>query len=132
MGVCFCCFVIFPTGSMSAAAIYRLRDGDVVLMAEACSHHVQADDIGRVKLPRWISQYTGKDLTFEMHSGHDFPDDLERFALVVHCGSCMLNRMEMLRRIKECTRRGVPVTNHGVAISKVQGVLDRVLRPFLG
>ena len=66
-----------------------------------------------------------------MHSGHDFPDDLERYALVVHCGSCMLGRMEMLRRIKECVRRGVPVTNYGVAISKVQGVLDRVLRPVL-
>ena len=121
-----------PTLAAGAAAIDKLRDGDVVLMGEACSHHVQADDIGRVKIPRWISQYTGKDLTFEVHAGHDFPDDLERYALVVHCGSCMLNRMEMLRRIKECTRRGVPVTNYGVAISKVQGVLDRVLRPFLG
>jgi [FeFe] hydrogenase H-cluster maturation GTPase HydF len=121
-----------PTLAAGAAAIDNLRDGDVVLMAEACSHHVQADDIGRVKIPRWLSQYTGKDLTFEMHSGHDFPDDLERYALVVHCGSCMLNRMEMLRRIKECVRRGVPVTNYGVAISKVQGVLERVLRPVLG
>jgi len=119
-----------PTLAAGAAAIDKLRDGDTVLMAEACSHHVQADDIGRVKLPRWISQYTGKDLNFEMHSGHDFPDDLERFALVVHCGSCMLNRMEMMRRIKECVRRGVPVTNYGVAISKVQGVLERALRPF--
>jgi len=121
-----------PTLAAGAAAIDTLRDGDTVLMAEACSHHVQADDIGRVKIPRWISQYTGKDITFEMHSGHDFPDDLERYALVVHCGSCMLNRMEMMRRIKECVRRGVPVTNYGVAISKVQGVLERVLRPMLG
>ncbi len=121
-----------PTLAAGAEAIDRLRDGDTVLMAEACSHHVQADDIGRVKIPRWISQYTGKDLSFEVHAGHDFPDDLERFALVVHCGACMLGRMEMLRRIKECTRRGVPVTNYGVAISKVQGVLARVLRPVLG
>ncbi|MFU2209109.1 [FeFe] hydrogenase H-cluster maturation GTPase HydF [Solidesulfovibrio sp. C21] len=120
-----------PTLAAGAATIDRLRDGDTVLMAEACSHHAQADDIGRVKLPRWISQYTGRDLEFEMYSGHDFPDDLERFALVVHCGSCMLGRMEMLRRIKECQRRGVPVTNYGVAISKVQGVLERVLRPVL-
>ncbi|EFL52775.1 small GTP-binding protein [Solidesulfovibrio fructosivorans JJ]] len=120
-----------PTLAAGAATIDKLRDGDTVLMAEACSHHVQADDIGRVKLPRWISQYTGRDLEFEMYSGHDFPDDLERFALVVHCGSCMLGRMEMLRRIKECQRRGVPVTNYGVAISKVQGVLERVLRPVL-
>ena len=114
-----------------ADAIDALRDGDIVLMAEACSHHVQADDIGRVKIPRWISQYTGKDVRFEMHAGHDFPDDLERFALVVHCGSCMLGRMEMIRRIRECVRRGVPVTNYGVAISKVQGVLARVLAPVL-
>ena len=119
------------TLAAGAAAIDRLRDGDVVLMAEACSHHVQSDDIGRVKIPRWISQYTGRDLTFEMHAGHDFPDDLERYALVVHCGSCMFGRMEMLRRIRECVRRGVPVTNYGVAISKVQGVLDRVLAPVL-
>ncbi|EHJ48600.1 small GTP-binding protein [Solidesulfovibrio carbinoliphilus subsp. oakridgensis] len=120
-----------PTLAAGAQAIDKLRDGDTVLMAEACSHHVQADDIGRVKIPRWIGQYTGRDLHFEMHAGHDFPDDLERFALVIHCGSCMLGRMEMLRRIKECVRRGVPVTNYGVAISKVQGVLDRVLRPVL-
>jgi [FeFe] hydrogenase H-cluster maturation GTPase HydF len=119
------------TLAAGAAAIDRLRDGDVVLMAEACSHHVQSDDIGRVKIPRWISQYTGRELAFEMYTGHDFPDDLERFALVVHCGSCMLGRMEMLRRIRECVRRGVPVTNYGVAISKVQGVLDRVLEPVL-
>lgn len=119
-----------PTLVAGAAAIDKLRDGDAVLMAEACSHHVQADDIGRVKLPRWISQYTGRDLRFEVHAGHDFPDDLERYALVVHCGSCMLGRMEMVRRIRECVRRGVPVTNYGVAISKVQGVLARVLRPF--
>ncbi|MHC1713052.1 MAG: [FeFe] hydrogenase H-cluster maturation GTPase HydF [Solidesulfovibrio sp.] len=120
-----------PTLAAGAAAIDNLRDGDTVLMAEACSHHAQADDIGRVKIPRWISQYTGKDLTFEMHAGHDFPGDLERYALVVHCGACMLNRMEMLRRIKECVRRGVPITNYGVAISKVQGVLERVLKPVL-
>ena len=120
-----------PTLAAGASAIDKLRDGDTVLMAEACSHHVQADDIGRVKLPRWISQYTGRDLRFEMHAGHDFPDDLERYALVVHCGSCMIGRMEMIRRIRECVRRGVPVTNYGVAISKVQGVLSRVLRPVL-
>ncbi|QGY41854.1 [FeFe] hydrogenase H-cluster maturation GTPase HydF [Pseudodesulfovibrio cashew] len=113
-----------------ASAIDRLQDGDTVLIGEACSHHNVADDIGRVKIPRWMSQYTGRDLNFEVYSGHDFPEDLERFALVVHCGACMLNRTEMLRRITECARRGLPVTNYGVAISKLQGVLDRVLRPF--
>lgn len=113
-----------------ASAIDALKDGDTVLIGEACSHHDVADDIGRVKIPRWMTQYTGRDLHFEVYAGHDFPDDLERFALVVHCGACMLNRTEMLRRITECERRGVPITNYGVAISKLQGVLDRVLRPF--
>lgn len=113
-----------------ASAIDSLKDGDTVLIGEACSHHDVADDIGRVKIPRWMAQYTGRDLNFEVYAGHDFPDDLERFALVVHCGACMLNRTEMLRRIAECERRGVPVTNYGVTISKLQGVLGRVLRPF--
>lgn len=113
-----------------ASAIDRLQDGDRVLIGEACSHHNVADDIGRVKIPRWMAQYTGRDLHFEVYSGHDFPEDLEKFALVVHCGACMLNRTEMLRRIAECTRRNVPITNYGVAISKVQGVLDRIIAPF--
>ena len=113
-----------------AEAIDSLQDGDRVLIAEACSHHPVADDIGRVKLPRWFAQYTGKELVFEVYSGHDFPEDLEGYSLAVHCGACMLNRAEMLRRIRECRRRGVPITNYGVAISKVQGLLPRVLRPF--
>ncbi len=113
-----------------AAAIDTLRDGDRVLMGEACSQHIQADDNGRDKLPRWITQYTGKDLHFEVYSGHDFPDNLEEFRLVVHCGACMLNRTEMIRRINECKRRGIAITNYGIAISKVQGVLDRVIGPF--
>lgn len=113
-----------------ADTIDALEDGDTVLVAEACSHHPVADDIGRVKIPRWFMQYTGKELHFEFYAGHDFPDDLERYRLAVHCGACMLNRMEMVRRIKECQRRGVPITNYGIAISKVQGLLPRVLRPF--
>jgi [FeFe] hydrogenase H-cluster maturation GTPase HydF len=113
-----------------ASAIDALKDGDTVLIGEACSHHDVADDIGRVKIPRWMAQYTGRDLHFEVYAGHDFPEDLERFALVVHCGACMLGRTEMLRRIAECERRGVPITNYGVAISKLQGVLDRILRPL--
>ncbi len=113
-----------------AYTIETLEDGDRVLMSEACSHHVQADDIGRVKIPRWINQFTGKDVRFEVFSGHDFPENLEDYRLVVHCGACMLNRSEMIRRIRECKRRGVAITNYGVAISKVQGVLDRVIAPF--
>jgi len=119
-----------PSLVEGAKAIDSLQDGDTILMGEACSHHPVADDIGKVKIPRWIRQYSGKDINFVMYSGHDFPDDLSRFKLVIHCGACMLNRSEMLRRIKECQRSGVPVTNYGVAISKVQGVLDRVIRPF--
>ncbi len=113
-----------------AEAIDSLQDGDHVLVAEACSHHPVADDIGRVKIPRWITRHTGKDLHFEFYAGHDFPEDLERYSLAVHCGACMINRREMLRRIAECRRRGVPITNYGVAISAVQGVLQRVIAPF--
>jgi len=110
--------------------IDKLRDGDRILIAEACSHHVQADDIGRVKIPRWLSQYTGKDLRFETSTGHDYPENLEDYALVIHCGACMLNQMEMSRRIIEAQRRGVAVTNYGLTISKVQGVFERAVAPL--
>ena len=113
-----------------AYTIDKLKDGDKVLIAEACSHHIQADDIGRVKIPRWLTQYTGKDLEFDVASGHDFPEDLEKYRLVIHCGGCMITSMEMKRRIKECKRRGVPITNYGVTISKLHGVLERVIKPF--
>lgn len=113
-----------------ARAIDTLKDGDKVLVAEACSHHVADDDIGRVKIPQWMKRATGKDIVFDVYAGHDFPEDLEQYALCIHCGSCMLNRREMLRRIRECVRRGVPITNYGVAISKLQGVLERVIRPL--
>lgn len=113
-----------------ARMIDNLQDNDKVLIAEACSHHIQCDDIGRVKLPRLLTNYTGKNLVFDFCSGNDFPDNLEEYKLVVHCGACMLNRVEMLRRLHECVRRGLPITNYGVAISKTQGVLDRVLSPF--
>ena len=108
----------------------NLEDGDKVLIAEACSHHIQADDIGRVKIPRWIRQYTGLNLQFDIASGYDFPDNLEEYKLVVHCGGCMLNSTEMERRILECKRRNVPITNYGVSISKLHGLLDRVIEPF--
>ncbi|WP_272701424.1 [FeFe] hydrogenase H-cluster maturation GTPase HydF [Desulfovibrio sp. Fe33] len=113
-----------------ADAVDSLRDGDKVLLCEACSHHTEADDIGRVKIPRWISRYTGKRLEFTMYSGHDFPEDLEEYSLAIHCGGCMINRREMLHRMRECALRQVPVTNYGVVISKVQGVLDRVVGVF--
>lgn len=113
-----------------ARRIDSLQDGDKILIAEACSHHVLSDDIGKVKIPNWMKQYTGKNLQFDFCQGVDFPENLEDYALVVHCGACMLNRVEMVRRLHECVRRGVPITNYGVAISKTQGVLDRVVAPF--
>ncbi len=113
-----------------ADKIDSLKDGDKILIAESCSHHVQCDDIGRVKIPRWLTQYTGKKLQFEVFSGHDFPDELETFDLAIHCGACMTTAMEMKRRIRQCAVRGVPITNYGVAISKLHGLLERVIRPF--
>jgi len=113
-----------------ARKIDQLQDGDRILIAETCSHHVQCDDIGRVKIPRWLNQYTGKDLHYEVYAGHDFPDNLEEFALAIHCGACMINPTEMSHRMLECARRGVPITNYGMAISKVQGVLERVVAVF--
>lgn len=110
--------------------IDKLRDGDRILIAEACSHHVQADDIGRVKIPRWLDQYTGRELRYEIFAGHDFPENLEEYALVIHCGACMLNPMEQNHRIVEAQRRGVPITNYGLAISKLQGVFERAVEPL--
>lgn len=113
-----------------AAEFDRLQDGDKILIAEACSHHVQPDDIGKVKIPNLIRKYTGKNLVFEFCAGNDFPEDLEQYKLVIHCGACMLNRREMRRRLAECVARGVPVTNYGITISKVQGILPRVTAVF--
>jgi [FeFe] hydrogenase H-cluster maturation GTPase HydF len=113
-----------------ARKIDELKDGDKILIAESCSHHVQCDDIGRIKIPRWLNQYTGKQLIYEAFAGHDFPENLESFSLAIHCGACMINPMEMTHRMLECERRGVPITNYGMAISKVQGLLERVVRVF--
>ncbi len=119
-----------PALAEGAAAIRRLKDGDKVLIGEACTHHAADDDIGRVKIPRWICQHTGKDLTFEVASGKDFPKDLSQYALIIHCGGCMINRTFMLWRIEQAHAAHIPITNYGVAISETQGVLDRVLAPF--
>jgi [FeFe] hydrogenase H-cluster maturation GTPase HydF len=113
-----------------AAAIDRLQDGSKVLIAEACTHHAAADDIGRVKIPRWLRQYIGAELDIEVYAGRDYPENLEEFSLVIHCGSCMLNRRETLSRIQLASEAGVPVTNYGMCISYTQGVLERVLSPF--
>ena len=113
-------------------AIEALRPGDHVLVAEACSHHPIADDIGRVKIPRWLTQYIGGKLEFTHVQGHDFPDDLSPFSLVIHCGACMWNRREMLSRMIHCRQAGVPITNYGVAISYALGIFERALAPFPG
>ena len=111
-------------------AIDNLRPGDKVLIAEACSHHAVEDDIGRVKIPRWLRQYVGVDLDIQTCAGRDYPEHLEDYKLVIHCGSCMLTRRETLSRIQHAKQKGVPVTNYGIAISFVQGVLERTLAPF--
>lgn len=113
-----------------AAAIDSLRPGDWVLIAEACSHHALEDDIGRIKIPRWLRQYTGGDLQIDISSGRDYPDDLKKYKLILHCGACMINRREMLNRLRKAQEGGIPVTNYGVAISFLQGVIKRSLAPF--
>ena len=113
-----------------AAAIQKLQDGDKVLIAESCTHHAVEDDIGRVKIPRWLTTKTGKKLEINHVAGHDFPADLADYKLVVQCGGCMHNRREILSRINKCESVGVPITNYGVCISELKGVLERVLEPF--
>ena len=108
-----------------AAAIGRLHDGSKVLIAEACTHHPVGEDIGRVKLPRWIREYTKKDVVFDVKSGADCPDDPSAYDLVVHCGACTFNRRGVLSRMLKCREKGVPFTNYGVAIAYVHGILKR-------
>ena len=113
-----------------AHAAESLKDGDRVLVAEGCTHHRQTDDIGTVKIPRWLQQRTGKQLVFEHSSGIGYPRDLSQYALIVHCGACMLNRREMHARIRMAQAAGVPVVNYGVLIAAIQGILERCLEPF--
>lgn len=119
-----------PKFTAGAAAIDRLKDGDKVLIAESCSHHAAEDDIGRVKIPRWLRQYCGCELQIDIYAGRDFPENLSEYSLVVQCGGCMHNRREILSRIEKCEAAGVPITNYGLCISQTQGVLKRVLSPF--
>ena len=116
--------------AMGAAAIDQLEPGDKVLIAESCSHHALEDDIGRVKIPRWLRQYVGVDVQIDVYSGRDFPDNLSDYKLAVQCGGCMQNRREVLSRIEKCESAGVPITNYGMCIAQTQGVLKRVLSPF--
>lgn len=113
-----------------AAAIDRLQPGDKVLIAEACTHHRVEDDIGTVKIPRWMRNYVGGDLQFEWCAGNSFPSDLSSYKLVLHCGACMINRREMLARMWEISEGGVPIVNYGIAIAHLHGILRRALSPF--
>ena len=118
------------TAAAGAAAIDRLKDGDKILISEGCTHHRQCDDIGTVKLPRWIRNYTGKDLEFEYSSGREFPEDVTKYSLIVHCGGCMLNEREMRYRQKCALDQEIPITNYGIAIAYMQGILKRCVEMF--
>lgn len=113
-----------------AYALDELQDGDTVLISEGCTHHRQCEDIGTVKLPKWILEYTGKDIKFEFTSGTEFPDDLSKYKTVIHCGGCMLNEREMKYRLKCAEDMGVPMTNYGTAIAHTKGILKRSLEVF--
>ena len=113
-----------------ALASDRLRPGDRVLIAEACTHHPVGEDIGRVKIPRWLTQRVGGALNFQHVQGRDFPEDLFPYKLVIHCGACMWNRQSMQARIQHCRHAGVPVTNYGIIIAHSLGILERALSPF--
>ena len=112
------------------AALSSIEDGDHILIAEGCTHHRQCGDIGTCKIPEWIRNYTGKKPVFEFTSGTEFPDDVSSYKMVVHCGGCMLNEREMKYRIACCQDQGVPITNYGILIAQVTGILKRSLGPF--
>ncbi len=113
-----------------AAALDRLKDHDTVLISEGCTHHRQCGDIGTFKLPNWIRKHSGKELNFEFTSGTEFPEDLSRYAMVIHCGGCMLNEREMKSRIRHSCDCQIPITNYGTAIAHMHGILKRSLEPF--
>lgn len=113
-----------------AFALDRLKDGDTVLISEGCTHHRQCKDIGSVKIPDWVKNHSGKSLNFEFTSGGEFPEDLLKYALVIHCGGCMLNEREMQSRLERAEKAGVPITNYGTAIAHIHGILKRSIKPF--
>lgn len=113
-----------------AAVLDEIRDGDKVLICEGCTHHRQCGDIGTEKLPKWIEKHTGAQPEFVFTSGTEFPDDLSPYKLIIHCGGCMLNEREMKYRMKCAADQGVSMTNYGVAIAHMHGILKRSLGPF--
>lgn len=119
-----------PLVIKGAAAIDNIQDGDAVLICEGCTHHRQCDDIGTVKLPRWIERYTGKKPSFHFTSGTEFPQNLSPYKMVIHCGGCMLNEKEMQYRQQHTNAANIPITNYGIAIAYMQGILRRSVAPF--
>lgn len=113
-----------------AEKMKNLNDGDTILISEGCTHHRQCGDIGTQKLPKWLKEYSGKELNFKFTSGKDFPEDLSGISLVVHCGGCMLTEREMQYRRRFCEENNVPITNYGTAIAQINGILDRSLQPI--
>ena len=121
---------LLDAAALGAAAVEHLKDGDTVLIAEGCTHHRQCDDIGTVKIPNWLRKYTGKDIKIETCSGTEFPEDLSKYGMVIHCGGCMLNEREVRYRTKCAVDQGVPITNYGTFIAYVNGILKRSLEVF--
>lgn len=119
-----------PTVIEGVTALNSIADGDKILISEGCTHHRQCDDIGSVKLPRWIRQYTGKEPEFVFSSGTEFPEDLSPYKMIVHCGGCMLNEREMKYRLACAKEQNIPITNYGITIAYMQGILKRSLEPF--
>lgn len=118
------------TAAAGVAAVERLRDGDIVLMAEGCTHHRQCNDIGTVKIPNWLREHTGADLTIETCSGREYPEDLSRYALIVHCGGCMNPERDVRYRMRCALDQDIPFTNYGIAIAQMTGILERSVRIF--
>ena len=118
------------TNVKGARTLEKLRDGDKVLISEGCTHHRQCEDIGTVKMPRWIQEYTGKQLEFHFTSGTEFPLDLTEYALIVHCGGCTLNEREMKYRLNCAEDQNIPMTNYGICIAYMNGILERSIRPL--
>ena len=118
------------TAAAGVEAVRKLEDGDIVLMAEGCTHHRQCNDIGTVKIPNWLRNYTGKMLEFKTCSGREFPEDLSSYKLVIHCGGCMLTDTVVKNRMTVAIRQGIPFTNYGMVLAQMSGILERSLRPL--
>ena len=114
-----------------AKKLENLSDGDIILILESCSHHSVEDDIGKIKIPRLVRNYSGKEIIFEHFSGHDFPKDISKYSLIIHCGACMTNRREILNSINISIKNNIPITNYGIAIAKCLGILERAIKPFV-